>query len=223
MSERDRLIAILNLKKADLDRLAAYEALVHKWSSVKNLVSASALKELWVRHLLDSAQVQRALPKVKLWADLGSGGGFPGLVTAILLAEDPQAHVHLVESDGRKCAFLRAVSRETGLRTTVHHARIEDVVGELTGIEAVSARALADMDQLVEWSFPLLEKGAIGVFLKGKGHRDELTNLTRDSRFNIDLRPSISQSDGAIVLVTKRDLSDGDSREYSGNAGFGSR
>ena len=210
MSERDRLTAALGLKAADFERLAAYEALVRKWSNVKNLVSASALNDLWVRHLLDSAQVQRVLPKVKLWADLGSGGGFPGLVTAILLADEPDAHVHLVESDGRKCAFLRAVSRETGLRTTVHHSRIEDVAGDLTGIEAVSARALADMDQLVAWSFPLLEKGTIGVFPKGKGHLEELTNLTRDSRFNLDLRPSISQSDGALVLVTKRDPSDGD-------------
>jgi 16S rRNA (guanine527-N7)-methyltransferase len=132
------------------------------------------------------------------------------LVTAILLADEPDAHIHLVESDGRKCAFLRAVSRETGLRTTIHHARIEHVVGDLSGIEAVSARALANMDQLVTWAFPLLEKGAVGVFLKGKGHRDELTNLTRDSRFIIDIRPSISQSDGAIVLVSRRDPSDGD-------------
>jgi 16S rRNA (guanine527-N7)-methyltransferase len=210
MSERERLIAALDLKTVDLERLGAYEALLRKWSSVKNLVSASALHELWVRHLIDSAQVQRALPRARIWADIGSGGGFPGLVTAILLADEPDAHIHLVESDGRKCAFLRAVSRETGLRTTIHHARIEHVVGDLSGIEAVSARALANMDQLVTWAFPLLEKGAVGVFLKGKGHRDELTNLTRDSRFIIDIRPSISQSDGAIVLVSRRDPSDGD-------------
>ena len=200
-AERERLIRLLDLKPIDLDRMKAYEALVRKWSNVKNLVSASALSDLWTRHLLDSAQVQRALPQVRIWADLGSGGGFPGLVTAILLADEPEAHVHLVESDGRKCAFLRAVSRETGLRTTVHHARIEDVVSDFSGIEAVSARALADMDQLVDWALPLLEKGAIGVFPKGKGHREELTNLSRDSRFNVEIRPSISQSDGAIVLV----------------------
>ena len=200
-AERERLIRLLDLKPIDLDRMKAYEALVRKWSNVKNLVSASALSDLWTRHLLDSAQVQRALPQVRIWADLGSGGGFPGLVTAILLADEPEAHVHLVESDGRKCAFLRAVSRETGLRTTVHHARIEDVVSDFSGIEAVSARALADMDQLVDWALPLLEKGAIGAFPKGKGHREELTNLSRDSRFNVEIRPSISQSDGAIVLV----------------------
>lgn len=209
-AERERLIGLLDLKAVDLDRLKAYEALVRKWSNVKNLVSASALSELWIRHLLDSAQVQRALPNIRRWVDLGSGGGFPGLVTAILLADEPSAHVHLVESDGRKCAFLRAVSRETGLRTTVHHARIEEVVSDFSGIEAVSARALADMDQLVDWALPLLEKGAIGVFPKGKGHREELTNLSRDSRFSIEIRPSISQSDGAIVLVTRCGHSDGD-------------
>ena len=209
-SERDRLVRALELKPVDLDRLAAYEALVRKWSNVKNLVSASALTDLWARHLLDSAQVQRAFRHIKTWADLGSGGGFPGLVTAILLADEPDSHVHLVESDGRKCAFLRAVSRETGLRTTVHHARIENVVSDLEHIEAVSARALANMDQLVDWAAPLIEKGAIGVFPKGKGHREELTNLSRDSRFKIEINPSISQSDGVIVLVSRRDLSGGD-------------
>jgi 16S rRNA (guanine527-N7)-methyltransferase len=208
--ERERLIVSLKLEPIHLERMATYEALVRRWSNVKNLVSASALKELWVRHLLDSAQVQRSSPSAKIWADLGSGGGFPGIVTAILLADDSTAHVHLVESDGRKSAFLRAVSRETGLRTTVHHARIEDVARNLIGVEAVSARALAEMDKLVEWSFPLLEKGAHGVFPKGKGYREELTNLTRDSRFILDIRPSISQSDGAIVLVKKREPSDGD-------------
>ncbi len=209
-AERERLVQLLDLKPADLDRMKAYEALVRKWSNVKNLVSASALSDLWVRHLLDSAQVQRAFPKVKQWADLGSGGGFPGLVTAILLADVPDAHVHLVESDGRKCAFLRAVSRETGLRTTVHHARIESVVSDLDHIEAVSARALAEMDQLVDWAAPLIEKGAIGVFPKGKGHREELTKLSMDSRFNLEIRPSISQSDGVIVLVSRRDPLGGD-------------
>ncbi len=197
----ERLIAELGLKDDDISRLRLFEDLVRRWSNVKNLVSHQSLSELWIRHILDSAQVQRALPDANVWADLGSGGGFPGIVTAILLAGRPNALVHLVESDNRKCAFLRAVSRETGVKTVVHHGRIEAVVPKLKGIEGVSARALADLDQLVAWAEPLLLRGAVGVFPKGRTVQNELTRLSTDSRFNINLRPSISQPDSVIALV----------------------
>jgi 16S rRNA (guanine527-N7)-methyltransferase len=199
--EPEHLIATLGLRAADLSRLRLFEDLVKRWSSVKNLVSHQSLSDLWIRHILDSAQVQRIMPDANVWADLGSGGGFPGIVTAILLANRPGAVVHLVESDNRKCAFLRAVSRETGLKTVVHHGRIEAIVPTLSGIEAVSARALADMDQLIAWAAPLLQKGAAGVFPKGRTVQNELTRLAMDSRFKIDLRPSISQPDSVIALV----------------------
>ena len=202
----DDLIRSLQIKPAQLDRLRAFEVLLRKWSSILNLVSPKALSELWARHILDSAQVQRAQPDARIWVDMGSGGGFPGIVTAILLAEQNGSMVHLVESDQRKCAFLRTVSRETGLRTTIHNARIEHISEELPLVDAVSARALADMDRLIDWADPLLLRGAKGVFLKGKGVRAELTNLTRDSRFNIEIYPSISQPDGAIVKVGRAGL-----------------
>jgi 16S rRNA (guanine527-N7)-methyltransferase len=197
----DRLIADLALRTEDLARLRVFEDLVRRWSSVKNLVSHQALADLWIRHILDSAQVQRAVPDANVWVDLGSGGGFPGIVTAILLADRPGALVHLVESDNRKCAFLRAVSRETGVKTRIHHGRIETVAPKLEGVEAVSARALADMDQLVAWAAPILARGAIGVFPKGRTVQNELTRLATDSRFKINLRPSISQPDSVIALV----------------------
>lgn len=201
--EREDLIARLALRSSDLDRLKLYEELVRRWSHVKNLVSHQALQDLWLRHLLDSVQVQRAAPDANVWADLGSGGGFPGIVTAILLADRPEALVHLVESDNRKCAFLRAVSRETGIRTQVHHGRIEAVVPTLGAIEAVSARALAEMDQLVFWAESLLAEGVIGVFPKGKNVRNELTRLSTDSRFKVELRPSVSDPDGVLVLIRR--------------------
>lgn len=208
MTDSDQIISRLSLSPDELARLRTYEQMVIRWSSVKNLVSGQALKDLWLRHILDSAQVQRAVPEAHVWADIGSGGGFPGLVTAILLSSEPNALVHLVESDNRKCAFLRAVSRETGLRTEVHHGRIENVVPSLGRVDAVSARALAEMDQLVAWSAPLLEKGAVGVFPKGKTVGQELTRLSTDSRFEVTMRPSISQSDGAIVLVRQNHSSE---------------
>jgi 16S rRNA (guanine527-N7)-methyltransferase len=197
------LISLLRLEPDHHARLRVFEAAVRKWSSVKNLVSGPALDDLWVRHILDSAQVQRAVPDANVWADLGSGGGFPGIVTAILLAGRADSVVHLVESDGRKCAFLRAVSRETGVRTCVHHGRIENVADTLSEIEAVSARALADMNSLVAWADPLLQKGATGVFPKGRSVHNELTRLATDSRFEVSLRPSISDPESALVLVRR--------------------
>jgi 16S rRNA (guanine527-N7)-methyltransferase len=202
----DGLIGLLQIQPAQLDRLRAFEALLRKWSSILNLVAPKAFSELWARHILDSAQVQRAQPLAKIWVDMGSGGGFPGIVTAILLADQKASMVHLVESDQRKCAFLRTVSRETGLRTTIHNARIEHISGELPAADAVSARALADMDTLIDWADPLLLRGAVGVFLKGKGARAELTNLTSNSRFIVETYPSLSQADGAIVKVRRSGL-----------------
>jgi 16S rRNA (guanine527-N7)-methyltransferase len=189
------------LSADQIGRLRIFEAAVRRWSRVKNLVSNQAQGDLWERHILDSVQVQRAVPGASVWADLGSGGGFPGIVTGILLADRPEAIVHLVESDNRKCAFLRSVSRETGIRTVVHHGRIEAIVDSLENIQAVSARALASMEQLVAWAYPLLLDGAIGVFPKGRTIADELTRLPRESKLHIEMRPSLSQPDGALVIV----------------------
>ncbi|MDB5597766.1 MAG: methyltransferase GidB [Hyphomicrobiales bacterium] len=201
---RSRLLAELRIDSDSIKRLEIYENLLQRWSAIKNLVAASTLKDVWIRHFIDSAQVQRAVPQAKVWADLGSGAGFPGLITAILLADVPNTHVHLIEADHRKCAFLRAVSRETGCRTTVHSERIEDVVGTLVGVEAVSARAVASLAQLVSWSAPLLSIGAIGVFPKGKRVHGELTELSTDSSFTATLGTSVSPGGGYLVLVRRR-------------------
>src|SRR5580692_3450923 len=114
-------------------RLAVFADLLLKWQKVINLVSAATLPQLWTRHFVDSLQVQAVAPEVRLWVDLGSGAGFPGLVTAIALADVPGAQVHLIDSDQRKCAFLREVSRETGAPAVVHTGRIEDIAPEIPG------------------------------------------------------------------------------------------
>jgi len=189
------------LSADQIARLRVFEASVRRWSKVKNLVSHQSLNAIWERHILDSVQVQHMVPEAMVWADLGSGGGFPGIVTAILLADCPDAVVHLIESDNRKCAFLRSVSRETGARTVIHHDRIENVVASLENVQAVSARALASMEQLISWTRPLLHLGAVGVFLKGRTVADELTRLPPESNLKIELRPSLSQVDGALVMV----------------------
>ena len=155
--------------------LKIYERELRRWQKIKNLVAPSTLEHLWTRHFSDSAQLLALKPDARRWADLGSGAGFPGLVMATLLKNVPGASVHLIESDHRKCAFLREVSRETSAPLEVHRGRIEDILPTLPEADAISARALASMATLVEMTLERIEKGAVGVFLKGQDVGAELT------------------------------------------------
>ena len=185
------------------DRLALYADLLVRWQTTINLVAPSTLPNLWSRHIGDCLQVQAAVPDARRWVDLGTGGGFPGLVTAILLAETNGAEVHLVESDKRKAAFLRTVSRETGAPARIHAQRIEAFVALHDGpVDAVSARALAPLPQLVVWSEKFLLTGAVGVFPKGQQVAAELTAVQRDNRFRIESRPSRTRDNSSLVIVT---------------------
>ena len=184
-------------------RLTIYADLLTRWQATINLVAPSTLPELWTRHIGDSLQVRAAAPGAVRWVDLGSGGGFPGLVTAILLADTPDAEVRLVESDKRKAAFLRTVSRETGVPATIHAERIETFIRLHVGpVDAVSARALAPLPQLVAWSEKFVLAGATGVFPKGQHAAPELTAVERDNRFRVETRPSATQGGSRLVIVT---------------------
>jgi 16S rRNA (guanine527-N7)-methyltransferase len=189
-------------------RLAIYAKLLSKWQKTINLVSASTLPRIWTRHFADSLQVQAALPDARIWADLGSGAGFPGLVTAIRLTDTAGAKVHLIESDSRKCAFLREVSRETQAAAVVHQGRIEDVLPTLTDkIEAVSARALAPLPQLLAYSRELLKNGATAAFLKGEKLDDELTHaraLDYFDAYELSVIRSVTETSGQLLLVKQK-------------------
>lgn len=186
-------------------RLVIYESLLKKWQRAVNIVGGSTLDDIWVRHFADSLQVSMAAPDARRWLDLGSGGGFPGLVTAIRYADDPKASVHLIESDQRKCAFLRAVSRETGAPAIIHCGRIEAVVPALeVSIEAVSARALAPLPILLRYSEKFLESGAIGVFSKGQQAEAELTDSPLTDKYFIMTLTSQTSDSGRIVVVKRR-------------------
>lgn len=185
--------------------LAVYAELLLKWQRTINLVSATTLPHIWTRHFADSLQVSQAMPEARIWVDLGSGAGFPGLVTAIALKGLPGALVHLIDSDQRKCAFLREVSRETGAPTIVHNARIEDVAPEIGDpIDAVSARALAPLPQLLDYAAIFLRKGARGVFLKGQHLDDELTDSAVQSRYEITVWPSKIVSSAHLLIVKNK-------------------
>ena len=195
--------AATHVSRETMERLAQYESLLIKWQRSINLVAKSTLDQLWQRHMLDSAQLADLAPQSALyWADLGSGGGFPGLVVAILLRERPGFKMHLVESDQRKGIFMREVIRETGAPAEVHTARIENFARE-TDLkpDVVSARALAAMDRIIEWAHPLFGPETIGLFLKGQGLEDELTSARKGWIFEETVIPSLSDPSGSVLQL----------------------
>ncbi|MFG1221989.1 16S rRNA (guanine(527)-N(7))-methyltransferase RsmG [Xanthobacter wiegelii] len=184
-------------------RLGLIVELLRKWQKTINLVAPATLSEVWSRHIADSLQlINHVAADSARWADLGSGGGFPGLVVAAALSERPGADVHLVESDTRKSAFLREVARVAELPVTVHAHRIEQVAQMLApGTEVVSARALAPLPKLLELAEPFLTAGALGVFPKGRDAERELTEARKGWTLDCDLRASVSDREARVLLV----------------------
>lgn len=193
--------AALDVSRETLDRLNLYADLLVKWNKKINLVSKLSLKDLWLRHITDSAQLFEHRPSVATsWVDIGSGGGFPGLVVAIrALKEHPQMKVTLIESDTRKCAFLRTVIRETGIDATVIADRIENVTDQR--FDVLSARALASLDVLCGHAETLLNMTGTALLLKGETWGTEM-DLAR-SRFDFDCEsfPSNTQENGVILKL----------------------
>lgn len=183
-------------------RLETYAGLLVKWQARINLIGPATLPDLWRRHMLDSAQLVPLLPpQARTVVDLGSGGGFPGLVLAAAGVPD----VHLIESDSRKCAFLREAARMMGVPATIHNARIDAVTP--FHADVVTARALAALDQLLAWAAPFLpgDNGDSGecLFLKGRGVDDELTLASKGWKMTIERIPSLSDSDGIILRLSE--------------------
>src|SRR5437763_12443360 len=160
-------------------RLEAYVDLLLRWQATTNLVAGSTLPQLWTRHIADSLQLLRLAPTANVWVDLGSGGGFPGVVLACALAETPGAAIHLVERIAKKAAFLREAIRVTGSPGTVHPADIGDIVDRIAGpVDCVTARAVAPLHQLIGFAEPLVRQGAKALFLKAQDVEAELTEAT---------------------------------------------
>ncbi|MFO1104268.1 MAG: 16S rRNA (guanine(527)-N(7))-methyltransferase RsmG [Methylocystis sp.] len=204
---REEALKLFPQLKPIESELELYAALLKRWQAKINLVSAATLDDIWVRHFADSAQVHVAAPDIIRWADIGSGAGFPGLVTALVLKSTPGAKVHLIESDQRKASFLRAVSRETSAPAIIHAERIENALPGLAGeLDGVSARALAPLPRLLQLAERPLKEGAIGVFLKGEEWRDELTAVEALGSFTCESAESRTRK-GARIVVIKRKAS----------------
>jgi 16S rRNA (guanine527-N7)-methyltransferase len=180
--------------------LETFRARLAEWNERMNLVGPSALEDFWLRHAFDSAQLLDLAPAARRWVDIGSGAGFPGIVLAILLKDRPGAFVHLVESMIKRCRFLDAMAAELQLPATVHNARAEDL--GLTA-DVVVARACAPLVRLFGYARPYLQRGAVGLFMKGQDVASELEAATISWRFKADLIESRSHTEGRIVRVER--------------------
>lgn len=196
------LLPGLNVSRETFLRLKEYEKLLFKWNAKINLVSRSTLDNFWNRHVLDSAQFLSSVgEKAGKWVDLGSGGGLPGLVVAILSDEiEPVNKLFLVEADVRKAVFLKTVCRELGLKVEVYNNRIE----ELPPISAniVSARALAPLKTLCLYAKNHLEKDGVAVFAKGENWKAELVEAQKKWIFSYEAVKS-TLHEGSVVLVLR--------------------
>ena len=191
-----------NVSRETFERLLAYEALFFKWSKAINLAAPSTLGEFWSRHIVDSAQLASFARMDRAWLDLGSGGGLPGIVLAILTTPSYAQPIQLVESNSKKAAFLRAALNETGAKGIVHNCRIEDAVRFVGHAEFVSARALASLERLCALGEPWLSSGSIGVFHKGRDYLREIGEARGGWDFDLIEHPSVLSDDSVILEIS---------------------
>ena len=203
-ADRERALALMPVSRETAARLDRFVALLLEWQAKTNLIAASTVAEIWTRHIADSLQLLALAPRAKIWVDLGTGAGFPGLVIAYVLAEQADATVHLIESNQKKAAFLREAARLTGAPATVHAERIEEFAIRFSGrVDAVTARALAPLRKALDLSAPLLKTGATGLFLKGQDVEAELTEASKYWTITATLVPSKTNQAGRIVVIRK--------------------
>jgi 16S rRNA (guanine527-N7)-methyltransferase len=194
---------VLKVPRETIHRLERYAELLGHWQKTTNLVAPSTLASLWSRHFADSAQLLNLAPDARLWLDLGSGAGFPGLVIAILGSGAPGFQMHLVEANAKKCAFLAEVARETNAPVEIHPVRIEDFAASADTIrpDIVSARALAPLPRLLGLAAPFFGAETRGLFLKGREAEEEVTAARVVWTADFRLHPSLTSRDGKIVEV----------------------
>jgi 16S rRNA (guanine527-N7)-methyltransferase len=194
-----RLAGFEDVSRETLERLTTFVSLVEKWQGAINLVAPGTLPEVWRRHVADSAQLVPLFAAAQTWLDLGSGAGFPGLVVALAVA-DKGGHVHLVESDAKKAAFLRAAIRSTAAPATLHQGRIEDVLADWRAdVDLVTARALAPVARLFTLIAPLIPLKVRAAFPKGREYRSEIAEASKSWAFDL-VKHQSRIDDGAVIL-----------------------
>lgn len=199
----DRLTGIVgfDVSRETFARLTDYHDLLVRWSKIHNLIGPKEVDELWERHIADCMQLWPFIQTSKTVLDIGSGAGLPGLVLACCAPSAQEIEFILVESNTKRCAFLRHVGRELSLPVTVMNTRIESVSRET--IDVITARAVTDLSGLISYSEKWLQKSTIGVFLKGRNWKTELTEAQHCWILNSDTTPSRTDSEGVILRVSE--------------------
>ncbi|MGR3563328.1 MAG: 16S rRNA (guanine(527)-N(7))-methyltransferase RsmG [Heliomarina sp.] len=190
----------LNVSRETLERLEIYATLLRKWNQKINLVSPRSLNDLWTRHIVDSVQIFEQADCFSTWSDIGSGGGFPGLVCAILdHGSKNGGKFILVESDTRKCIFMKEVIRNTGIQCEVINDRIESVTPLQTDV--LSARALTGLKGLLSYADLHLSKQGVALFPKGKNWEEEVREAREQWQFDMNVIKSVTDSQAVILRV----------------------
>jgi 16S rRNA (guanine527-N7)-methyltransferase len=203
-ADRSRALALTPVSRETLDRLDRFVAVLLDWQQRMNLIALSTEPKLWTRHIADSLQLLALAPQARIWVDLGTGAGFPGVVLACALADVAGAQVHLVERSTKKAAFLREAVQATGAPAEVHAVRLEDFVENLAvPVDVVTARALAPLAGLLTATYPLLRTGTLGLFPKGQDVDAELTAAAKCWSIQSSLAPSLTDPNAKIVCITR--------------------
>jgi 16S rRNA (guanine527-N7)-methyltransferase len=201
-ADRSRAVALTPVSRETLDRLDRFVGVLLEWQQRMNLIASSTEPKLWTRHIADSLQLLPLAPQARIWVDLGTGAGFPGIALACALADTPGACVHLVERSTKKAAFLREAVHVTGAPAEVHPVRLEDFVENLAvPVDVVTARALAPLAALLTATYPLLKTGTLGLFPKGQDVDAELTEAAKCWSIQSSLAPSLTEHRAKIVCV----------------------
>jgi len=198
----DRLVKVAGpVSRETFSVLEEFVGAFLKWNKVTNLAAPSTADDIWTRHILDSAQLWKLKPNAARWVDLGSGGGFPGLVLAILGRDTPGFYIDMIESNQKKAAFLRSVIGAHGLPARVHTKRIEQSYDDLEKMDVVTSRALASLTTLLQLSEPWLSSGAIALFHKGRGYRQEIEESSHAWRYDLLEHVSAVESQSVILEI----------------------
>lgn len=208
----DALQRAFVLTPQQMDSLRTYADLLAKWQKAVNLVAPDSLAAMWSRHFADSAQLVPLIGSARTCIDFGAGAGFPGLVCAVLMADKRETTFHLVESNARKCAFLREVARQTGTAVEIHNARIEDMAarGKVNRSDVVMARGVAPLGRLLELAEPYFRLGAVGLFPKGRRAEQEVADAKRTWQFQLHAHASMTDPGSRILEIrTPRRARDG--------------
>lgn len=205
-TNRKLLCEGLDVSRETFEKLEIYFDLLTKWQAKTNLVADSTLDSFWQRHVADSAQCVRIKPNGQRWTDIGSGAGFPGMVIAIILGDNPGSNITLVESNLKKCAFLRVVARETATQVNVQPLRLEKYIERGPVPEIVTARAVLPLIKLLDMSTPWLSGKTIGLFHKGRDYRQEIENARSKWQYDLIEHQSVVAADSAILEITNLKL-----------------